>query len=1009
MSSLYVLNTNNVVGSGYITGFTDASITNITGQNSYITNINTTNITGIDINSTNIRITNISGTNNYLNNSQLISLTGTNIYTTNISGANAIFNNCSVTNFTGGNMTFTDFVSTNLSSVNFTGTNVFITSLTGTNAIISNLSGTNTRITNLTGTNAFISNLSGTVARIINITGSTVYSNLFSVQTGDTSTAFEIRNQAGNVTTFIDGGGRFTSAAASTVAFRLIVSSIEYIKVDTLNGIILLNSNATAALSCNMVNSNSTVTSGGSITDYILTASNLTSAMVGGIFVGAGGKAYVVGMTGSNLILSRNLSPGSTTAVTGTLYYNGAQTTPEILNSRYSLGNLGIGCYNSLTGTVAQSGTTITGVGFVPEMVGGSIRFTSGTFANVYDIITSYSSSTSITVANSRTVSAGTTYLIYYGGIVTAGDAFSSPNNYLNHSRVVSLTGTNIYATNISGSNGNFSNCNITSITGATNIYSTNINATNLESIGDTLNIATNNNTANVNIALGSSIQIVNIGNGNPDGNTTINIGGSNDTVNIVGNLVYVNSTVTNVLDPYFNLNYSGATGSAGGAGMYIYEGATATGYFRINSTRDAVEFKAPLTGNMKVNQSLATTDDVTFNSITGVSSINSVNENIINSNVTNFSGTNNFLNNSSVVSLTGTNISSTNISSTNINSDYGSIINFSGTDNFLNNSTVVSLTGTNIYATNISGTNINADYGSIINFSGTDNFLNNSTVVSLTGTNIYSTNISGTNAIFNNSTVVSLTGTNIYATNISGTNAIFNNCSLVSLTGTNIYATNISGTNAIFNNCSVTNFTGGNMTFTDFAATNLSAVNITGTNFTFTMITGNSGYINNLSGSTLSYATIVSDNWRLERSITGVYTAGTAFNINLLPFTNEIYNTFGSNLTITGSNIFTNTSGKIMKVSVVAAVTRDDSGSFGFVQWLNLKTTINGVTTYITGSSGEYFYNSSWNIILNNGDSFSIVVTSNLASQKIWNINCRKYGHKIKIIRLGYTIKIII
>lgn len=82
------------------------------------------------------------------------------------------------------------------------------------------------------------------------------------------------------------------------------------------------------------------------------------------------------------------------------------------------------------TGTVGQSGTTVTGSGttFTSAMVGGTIVYANHSRAQ----ITGFTSTTSLTVDRSQTVTAGSTYTIYYGGV--HGDnlgTFSAQNIYL--------------------------------------------------------------------------------------------------------------------------------------------------------------------------------------------------------------------------------------------------------------------------------------------------------------------------------------------------------------------------------------------------------------------------------------------------------------------------------------------------------------------------------------------------------------------------------------------------
>lgn len=76
------------------------------------------------------------------------------------------------------------------------------------------------------------------------------------------------------------------------------------------------------------------------------------------------------------------------------------------------------------TGTVAQSGTTVTGSGttFTQAMQGGIIVYTDGT--GNYGFITSVNSTTSLTVSTSATVSAGTTFNLLYAGVQKSREGY---------------------------------------------------------------------------------------------------------------------------------------------------------------------------------------------------------------------------------------------------------------------------------------------------------------------------------------------------------------------------------------------------------------------------------------------------------------------------------------------------------------------------------------------------------------------------------------------------------
>lgn len=69
-----------------------------------------------------------------------------------------------------------------------------------------------------------------------------------------------------------------------------------------------------------------------------------------------------------------------------------------------------------------------------------------------------------------------------------------------------------------------------------------------------------------------------------------------NFTVN--GSLTYIQSTVTNISDPFITLNKGGAAASAGGAGLQFEENALITASFLISAARSGYTFLAPTNAN---------------------------------------------------------------------------------------------------------------------------------------------------------------------------------------------------------------------------------------------------------------------------------------------------------------------------------------------------------------------------------------------------------------------------
>ncbi len=148
-----------------------------------------------------------------------------------------------------------------------------------------------------------------------------------------------------------------------------------------------------------------------------------------------------------------------------------------------------------------------------------------------------------------------------------------------------------------------------------------------LESISSELNIGTQDvNT--INIGTSNQTQTINLGTVGA-GQTIVNIGGPGDTVNIAGELVYVDSTVTEITNPYFiinagnpNINNSGIIISKTGI-----SGETTGAYILVNSTSDAWILQAGNGQIVTLNQNVSTTSSPTFNTI-NTNSINSTNIN---------------------------------------------------------------------------------------------------------------------------------------------------------------------------------------------------------------------------------------------------------------------------------------------------------------------------------------------------------------------------------------------
>ena len=163
-----------------------------------------------------------------------------------------------------------------------------------------------------------------------------------------------------------------------------------------------------------------TGTASQSTTSIFGTSTNWTSSMVGGYIVYA--NANIAPITAFVSATSLTTTTSQTEANQAYVIYYGTS---------YS------------TGTVGQSTTTVTGSGttFTAGMVGGWIVYTSGASSGSTAQIMAFVSPTSLSVTPSRTVTAGTTYAIYYlatpswsvpsySSVSTSLPALNYPNNY---------------------------------------------------------------------------------------------------------------------------------------------------------------------------------------------------------------------------------------------------------------------------------------------------------------------------------------------------------------------------------------------------------------------------------------------------------------------------------------------------------------------------------------------------------------------------------------------------
>jgi hypothetical protein len=143
----------------------------------------------------------------------------------------------------------------------------------------------------------------------------------------------------------------------------------------------------------------------------------------------------------------------------------------------------------------------------------------------------------------------------------------------------------------------------------------TSIRTDSIDSIGNTLSIAGNIGTQNLNMATANGIQTVNMATGT--GAKVINIGVAGDTLNLQGNVVTVQSTDLQVTDPTISVNKGAGAATGASCGIDVLENDIATGYAHISGDRTSWQLKAPAGPIVTLDQSLATTDAPTFASVT--------------------------------------------------------------------------------------------------------------------------------------------------------------------------------------------------------------------------------------------------------------------------------------------------------------------------------------------------------------------------------------------------------
>lgn len=512
---------------------------------------------------------------------------------------------------------------------------------------------------------------------------------------------------------------------------------------------------------------------------------------------------YLSSVTGTNATFTNATIPYlSTTSLTGTtVSVSGLTTLTDVLvtgnmtGTNAYIANLSSTNLASQGATLGFSGLTVVGgttlIGTLnatggittTTFTGTNVSATNATISNAS--ITSLTSSTiatssltggsaNITYLSATTFTGTNIYTTTFNATNLSASVFTGTDNYLTNAVISTLTGTNIYGTNavistltgttIYGTDATIDFLSVASLTGPT-IYTTDINA-----ISSSLNIGTTSGTDTINIGTGL-------------GSTTINLGGVGDTVNIAGDLVYVNSTVTEITNPYFIINEGGS--NIVNTGLVISRtgplGATTGAYFLVNSTSDGWVAQAGSGPVIHLDQDVGTGASPSFNTVY----LNTLN--VTNANIT---------------TLTGTTI-------------YTSDLNATGTANLNNVLLSGNMTGSNAYIANLSSVNL-ASQGATLGFSGL-------TVVG--GTTLIGT-LNATGGI----TTTTFTGTNVNATNGSITNLSSTSISTSSLT-----ASTFTGTTA-----QITNLTVGNYAFPTTIGANGLVLTSDGTNLIFS--TGTSG-----------------------------------------------------------------------------------------------------------------------------------------------------------------------
>ena len=258
-----------------------------------------------------------------------------------------------------------------------------------------------------------------TPSQNVSNTGYTLfYSNTYSTGTVSQSSTYATGTVTQNTTTVTGSGTTFTSAMnGGIITITGFGSELITAFGSTTSLTVSNNQHITAATAYTILYNQNTLTGVGT---------TFTPTMVGGMiyFSTSGSISFITGFVSPTVL---TVYPAQSIASQNYIifYATGYSTDYQNISSRVptliSTGTVGV--YSSIynTGTVTQSGITITGSGttFTSSMVGGAMTITG--FTTVY--VMTFISATSLTVSTSQTISSGATYSLYLPGTTVTGSS----------------------------------------------------------------------------------------------------------------------------------------------------------------------------------------------------------------------------------------------------------------------------------------------------------------------------------------------------------------------------------------------------------------------------------------------------------------------------------------------------------------------------------------------------------------------------------------------------------